>query len=255
MVIVIIQARMGSTRLPEKIMKEISGRPLLLHAINRAKLSKRIDKVVVATTTLPQDDIVVEKCKEWKTDVFRGHPEDLLDRYYNAATEFSADHVVRITGDCPFIDPELIDTVVEKYMELGDYDTLALEGTYPDGLDTRIFSFKALEKAYREAELPSERENVMPYIVKNFSEYKIPCDEDHSKIRLTVDEERDLVFARELFKRLGKTKGEEVFHYKDIMRLLKGEPELLEINSGIRRNEGYLRSLEADKEFSKEDKG
>jgi spore coat polysaccharide biosynthesis protein SpsF (cytidylyltransferase family) len=254
MVVVIIQARMGSTRLPEKIMKEISGRPLLLHVIDRAKLSKRIDKVVVATTILPQDDIVAEKCREWGVDVFRGHPEDLLDRYYAAAAEFSADHVVRITADCPFIDPELIDMVVEKYTELGKYDTLALEGTYPDGLDTRIFSFKALEKAYRQAELPSERENVMPYIVKNFKEYKIPCDEDHSRIRLTVDEEKDLVFARELFKRLGGSEGKNVFHYEDIMRLLKEEPELLGINSGIQRNEGYLKSLKADKEFSKESK-
>jgi spore coat polysaccharide biosynthesis protein SpsF len=124
-------------------------------------------------------------------------------------------------------------------------------------MDTRVISFNALERAYKEAELPSDRENVMPYIVNNpaFNTLFLPCDEDCSKIRLTVDEEKDLIFARELFKRLAGLEGENIFHYKDIMRILKEEPGLLGINSGIRRNEGYLKSLEADKRMSKESKG
>lgn len=255
MVVAIIQARMGSTRLPKKVLKDICGHPMLWHVINRVRMSRRIDKAVVATTELSEDDLLAEKCQEWEIDVFRGSAEDLLDRYYNAAVKFSADPIVRITGDCPLIDPMLIDMVVESYVQLGRYDSVALDiATFPDGLDTRIFSFKALQKTYKQAELPSDKENIISYMRNHpelFRLYSIPHKEDLSHIRLTVDEEKDLIFVRKIFKRLAGPKDEEPFYLKDIIKLLKEEPSLLEINSNIQRDQGYLKALDRDREYLK----
>ncbi len=249
-VVAIIQARMGSTRLPGKVLKEACGRPLLWHLIYRLKKAATVEDIVLATTHLDEDKILLEKAREWGVKAFAGSPDDLLDRYYQAAREFGADPVVRITADCPLIDPRIVDRVVGEFLKLKGCDTAGTDGTFPDGLDTSVLSFRAIEKAWREAKLPSEREHVGPYISKHPELFKIkgisyPADLSH--LRWTVDQEEDLTLVREIFQRLFREGG--IFYMEDILKLLEKEPRLLEINRHIVRNEGYLKSLEQDKEY------
>jgi spore coat polysaccharide biosynthesis protein SpsF len=247
-VVAIIQARMGSTRLPGKVLKEACGRPLLWHLIYRLKKAETVEDIVLATSHLDEDGILLDKAREWGIKAFAGSPDDLLDRYYRAAVKFKADPVIRITADCPLLDPAIVDRVVREFQKLNDYDHVGTDGTFPDGLDTGVYAFRALEKAWREAELPSEREHVGPYIAnhpKLFKNRAISCPTDLSRLRWTVDQEEDLTLVREIFQRLFK-EG-EMFYTEDILKLLEREPHLAEINSRIVRNEGYLKSLEADK--------
>ena len=167
-VLAIIQARMGSTRFPGKVMTDLAGRPLLDHVVKRAQQAHMLTLVRVATSDCPADDIIAQFCKEEEIPYFRGSEEDVLDRFYHAAEHFSADVIVRLTADCPLLDPEIIDRVV-KFFQSGEYDYVSntrIEPTYPDGLDTEVFRYSALERAWREACLRSEREHVTPYIWK-----------------------------------------------------------------------------------------
>ena len=248
-VVAIIQARMGSTRLGGKVLKEVCGKPLLWHLLYRLKHSKLINKIVVATTISSKDDVIVKKAVEWGYDVFRGSENDLLDRYYQAALKFKADPIVRISADCPLIDPKIVDMIIKEYLS-GIYDLAGTDDTYPDGLDTSVYSFSAIEKAWKEAKLPSEREHVGPYITKHPEIFKIksiPFMQDLSFMRWTVDEEKDYLFVKEIFERLYK-EG-EMFYTEEILALIKKEPKLMEINSNIIRNEGYLKSLKEDREY------
>ena len=247
----IIQARMGSTRLRGKIMKPLAGKPALRHLVNRLGYSKRLDEIVIATTLNQEDDIVAEFCEENNIKCFRGSEQDVLDRYYQAAKLYGADPVARITADCPVIDPFIVDEVIERYFE-GGYDVYGLGGEFPDGLDCSIFSFRALEDTWKNAKLPSDREHVGPYMTKHPEKYKNGSYEKFRGLahhRWTLDEEADLRFLEALYERLYK-EG-EIFLTKDILDLLDAEPELMEINSGIVRNEGYLKSLSEDKEYLK----
>ncbi len=249
-VVAIIQARMSSTRLPGKVLMDIEGKPMLWHVVNRLKKSQLIDKIVIATTVSKRDLLVLRFAEENGIDCFAGSEEDVLDRYYQAAREFKADPIVRITGDCPLIDPLIVDQVVEEFLKLKDYDLVGTNDTFPDGLDTVVYSFWALEKAWREAKLPSEREHVGPYITKHpelFKTKSLSYRINLSHLRWTVDEEEDLTLVREIFKRLFH-EG-EMFYTEDILSLLEQEPHLLEINSRIIRNEGYLKSLAQDNEY------
>lgn len=249
-VVAIIQARMSSTRLPGKVMLDVSGKTILGHVVDRLKYSNRLDAVTVATTTAPSDDVIVKWCAENKVPVFRGSLNDVLDRYYRAAKDFSARTVVRITSDCPLIDPELVDRVIDKFSE-GIYDHVSVGGGYPDGLDAEVFSFTALEKAHREARLSSEREHVTPYIWKNpgiFRLANITPGKDLSKLRWTVDDEKDFDLVTRIYEGLGDRK---IFHMRDILEFLEKHPELLEINSMTARNEGYAKSLREDRLIEK----
>jgi len=186
---------MGSTRLPGKILKEVKGLPLLGHEIKRVELAKKISKIVLATTTLPEDDKTEEFCKKINIACFRGSVDDVLDRYYEAATEFgSFDAVMRLTGDCPLIDPIILDQLVE-FFEQGRFDYASNVGkeTFPDGMDAEIFTVKALEEAYREARLKSEREHVTSYIRKSnhFKKGNLESSGDYSAYRFTVDNPED----------------------------------------------------------------
>jgi len=248
--VAIIQARTGSTRLPGKVLKEVCGEPLLWHLIYRLKKSNTIENIVLATTTLDEDRILLDKASQWGVPAFAGSVNDLLDRYYQSAKEFGANPIIRITADCPLIDPVIVDQVVNEFIRLGDYDLVGTDETFPDGLDTSVFSFRAIEKAWQEAKLPSEREHVGPYIIKYPELFKVKAIsyyENLSHMRWTVDEERDLIFIKEVFERLFK-RG-EMFYTEDVLRLLNKEPHLLTINSGIIRNEGYLKSLREDEEY------
>jgi spore coat polysaccharide biosynthesis protein SpsF len=255
---VILQARMGSTRLPKKVLKDIVGKPMLWHIINRIKKAKSISQIVIATTTKEKDKPIVKLALENGVNVFLGNEDDVLDRYYKAALTFKADIIVRITGDCPLIDPEVIDSAVNYYCSNSfDYVSTARSlnkqehkhslRVYPDGLDVEVFSFAALQKAWKHARLTSEREHVTPYIWKRHDAFRIgiiECDQNLSEMRWTVDNPKDLVFIRAIYEKLYNEKS--IFKMKDVLSLLKAYPELAEINKGFTRNFGYLRSLEKD---------
>jgi spore coat polysaccharide biosynthesis protein SpsF (cytidylyltransferase family) len=164
-IVAIIQARMGSSRLPGKTIADVAGRPLLLHVVERTQRARRVDKVVVATTDRSSDDPIADLCQREGIQCFRGSEDDVLDRFYRTAQAHGADVVVRITADCPLIDAAVIDKVIARF-QAGDCDYVSniLRYTYPDGLDTEVFSFAALERAWREAKKPSEREHVTPYL-------------------------------------------------------------------------------------------
>ena len=246
-VVAIVQARMSSTRLPGKVMKGIAGRPMLWHVVNRLKASALIDEIVVATTTGPEDDIIEEWCKLGGTGFSRGSLDDVLDRYYQAAKSFRARTVVRVTSDCPLIDPALVDRAIEKFAE-GGFDHVSVDSSFPDGLDAEVFSFDALKKAHAEAALASEREHVTPYIWKRpqvFSLCKIKSSIDLSSMRWTVDDERDLKLVTEVYEGIGA--GDRVFHMDEVLDFLRRKPGVLKINAATARNEGYAKSLRQDR--------
>src|SRR5690625_3903474 len=194
--VAIIQARMGSTRLPGKVLKEVLGKPLLAYQIERVKRATKIDDIVVATTNEKIDDDIVNFCELHHINVYRGSEEDVLARYYEAAVEFDADVVVRLTSDCPLIEPNVIDQVIQLYFneQPVDYVSNTFKRTYPRGLDTEVFSFEVLEKAYNEATLERDREHVTAYMYTNkdiFSFAFLENIEDYSHHRWTVDTEED----------------------------------------------------------------
>lgn len=250
MVTAIVQARMASTRLPEKVMKEILGKPMLWHLTNRLKRAELIDNIIIATTENEIDKPVLKFTEDLGISSYAGSEEDVLDRYYQAATKFGVGTIVRITSDCPLIDPEIVDKIISYYLENKETLDFVHNGlSYPDGIvETEVFPFATLEKAWKEARLASEREHVTPYIWKNpevFRIAKLENEEDLSHIRLVVDDERDFQLVTEVFKNLYR-EG-EVFHLKDILDFLHRNPELLELNRRTARNEGYLKSIVEDK--------
>ena len=246
MIGVIVQARMSSTRLPGKVMMEILGKPLLWHTINRLRQSKRIEKIIIATTDNNSEKKIVELSIDNNIDFFCGNEEDVLDRYYQAALKFNIDHIVRITADCPVIDPQVVDKVIVAYLNnLGnvDYASNTHPPTYPDGLDTEIFSFDALETASKEAKKKFQREHVTPFLWEQHDRFKqinVENDEDLSFLRWSVDEEKDFIFIENIFQELFPKK--EIFLMNDIIDLLMRKSKLIEINNGIKRNEGFVKS-------------
>ena len=246
MIAAIIQARMSSTRLPNKTLMNILGKPLLWHVLERIKKSKLIDKIVIATTFNPKDKAIVDFANNYNVEVFQGDENDVLDRFYNVARKIKTDTIVRITPDCPLICPEIIDKVISEYLKGGyDYVTNSLLYTYPDGCDVEVFSFEALEKAWKESKDPIEREHVTPYI-RNSGRFKIKNVEnenpvDPNEYKWSVDRIEDLKFVREVYKHLYK--DGRIFTYKEIMALLEKYPEIKKINCETVTNEGYYRSF------------
>lgn len=249
---VIIQARMGSSRLPGKVLMDISGKPMLWHVIDRVKKSKKIDNIIVATTTKSEEHPILELSKDMGVETFIGSEDDVLDRYYNAAKEYKADIIIRVTSDCPLVDPDIIDMFVNYYLDNeDDYDYIGVgkHSLCPNGVGCEVFSFKALEKAWLESKWLSEREHVTPYIWKNDKIFKIgrplKPKKDLSKLRWTVDEKRDLKFVRGVYQELYHE--DNFFSTKDVLELLERKPELNRINHDIIRNEGYIKSLNDDR--------
>ena len=246
MVLAIIQARMGSTRLPGKVLADICGKPMLWHVVHRVQNAQSIDHVAVATSVNPKDDLVSDFCANNNIPCFRGSETDVLDRFYMATKQFKANVVVRVTADCPLIDPLVIDKVVDTY-HTGDYDyvTNTLRYTYPDGVDVEVFSFAALERAWQEATLPLEREHVTPYL-RNSDSFRIhnvenEIDLSNRYLRWTVDEPSDLEFIRALYSKNGS--GGLALSMDAVLRLLDQEPELTKINNSIICNNGYYKSI------------
>lgn len=249
MITAIIQARVGSSRLPGKTMKDILGKPMLWHMIKRLEKSKFIQKIVIATTTKERDKVILEFAKKHQLDSYTGDEDDVLDRYYQTAKKYSVETIVRLSPDCPLIDPHVVDRVIQRYLT-GDCDYAAntLKLTYPDGLDVEVFSYMALEKAWKEARWASEREHVTPYIRKNPDKFRLANVENEvnlSHFRWTVDEAKDLEFVGQVYGQLYKE--DEIFYMEDVLNLLGKHPELMQINQGIATNEGYAKSLREDR--------
>lgn len=246
--IVIIQARVDSKRLPGKVLSNIEGKPMLWHIIDRIKKMK-CGRVIVATTTRKIDDDIARIARKSGIKCFRGKSSDVLDRFFKAALKFKANVIVRITADCPLIDPRESEKVVSKFLN-GSYDYVSNDSkTYPNGLDTECFSFDSLKKAWKEAKLKSEREHVTQYIWKNPDKFKIGIVHNTRKttpshLKWSVDYKDDLDFVRQIYSRLYNNR--RIFMMKDVINLLKKEPKLTKINAKHKRNEGYSISLKND---------
>lgn len=248
--VAVLQARVGSTRLPGKVLADLAGRPLLARVIERAQAIRGVDTVLVATTVAEGDRPVMELARAAGAATFAGSEDDVLDRYYRAARQFQADVVMRLTADCPLLDPAMSVCVLERFLQgKVDYVCNTQPPTLPDGLDTEVFSFAALEQAWREARLASEREHVTPYIWKHPVKFRlanVANPVDLSGLRWTVDEPQDLEFVRAVYGRLYR-EDESPFGMGDVLALLEQEPSLCDINTGPARNEGYVQSVHRDR--------
>jgi glutamate-1-semialdehyde 2,1-aminomutase/spore coat polysaccharide biosynthesis protein SpsF len=236
---------MNSSRLPGKVLLDVAGKPMLQRVVERVRAARTIDDVVVATTTAPADDAVETFCRRHDIAVFRGHEHDVLDRYHAAARAHAADLIVRVTGDCPLIDPGVIDRVVRAFIPgVDDYAANVLRYTYPDGLDTEVFSIAALERTWREAVKPSEREHVTPYLrvtgLFRTRNVENRVDLSHRNYRWTVDDPADLVFVREVYRRLADRPD---FDFEEVLMLLEKSPEVRGLEGQAIRNEGYYKTL------------
>ena len=246
--VALVQARMGATRLPGKVMMDLAGKPVLQHVVERVQASKLIDEVIVVTSFHVRDIPIVEWCSAWKIRVFCGSELDVLDRFYQAAKLLSYNTIVRITADCPLMDPDVIDLVVTEFSQGNvDYVNNSANETWPDGLDVEVFQFSALEYAWEHARLPSEREHVTSYLYNNPTKFSIKII-DHTPsltgMRWTLDQKEDYEFISRVYFELAQHKG--IFGMKHVLSLLQQKPELQGINNTIVRNEGYLKSLLAE---------
>ncbi len=263
--VAIIQARRTSTRLPDKVLLDIGGKPMLTRVVERTRRALLLDEVVVATSIDPVDTAIEILCRERGFPCFRGSLHDVLDRYYQAARLYQAQVVVRLTGDCPMIDPGLIDDLVGQY--LGGVEAVEGEAelpflydfaanrlpppwhrTYPIGLDVEVCSFQALERAWKEGSLPRHREHVMPYLYEEEGRFRVLVlnhKPDYGNMRWTVDTPADLEFARQIYARLG---SKDDFTWLDVLSLVQSEPQLAEINAQTHQKD--YRDIEHDRRDS-----
>lgn len=248
-IVAVIQARVGSTRLPAKVLLDLEGKTVLEHVIERVKKSRFAEEVVVATTILKEDLKIVNLCSSAGIRVFCGSADDVLDRYFQVARLLQAQNVIRITADCPLLDPNVIDKVVRLHLsKKADYTSNTLKETFPDGQDVEVFTYLALQKAWQRARLSSEREHVTAYIKNHpnlFRLVKLDCSEDFSQKRWTLDEKQDYEFIKLIYANLYRKN--RVFGMSEVIEFLKRHPEYEAINCKIRRNEGYIRSLKKNK--------
>ena len=243
----IIQARVGSTRLPGKVLLKVMDKTILEHVIERVKKAKNIDDIIIATTIKKEDLKIVKLASRLGISIYCGSEEDVLDRYYQAARLFNVKCIARITADCPLIDPKVVDNVISVYIKnfpKYDYVSNTINPTYPDGQDTEVFSFEALKQAWGNAKKSFEREHVTPYISRSgkFNVFNVQNEKDYSYLRWVLDEERDLVFIREVYDRLFK--GDDMFYMEDVLRLYEEDPSIAEINKDLVRNEKLQKQIE-----------
>lgn len=240
-IVATIEARMTSTRLPGKVLFEIGGKPALEFMIDRIKQSRLVDDIVVATTVNNSDQPIIGLCNKIACKYFRGSEEDVLLRVLDAAKSVNADIIVELTGDCPFIDPEIIDKVIELYFS-GDYDYASnvVERSFPDGFDTQVFSVQSLEKVSRLTDDPIDRVHVSCYFYNHPQKFKLAnliADQDSTwpDLRLTIDEPADYQLLKLIDEKLQDSKG--MFSANEVISLLKQEPDLIEINKHVRAKE------------------
>lgn len=236
---VIVQTRVGSTRLPGKVMLDLCGKPVIDHVIDRLKQSRLLDEIIIATTTHERDAIIVEQAKKNGVKRFCGSEDDVLSRYYYAAKENNLDVVVRVTSDCPLIDPAILDDVVDFYMR-NNYKLVTNAGTdlnqrtFPRGLDVEVFSFSALEYAFNNAQESYQREHVTPYLYEIYSDsvYYYKNDIDYSNFRWTLDTVEDYALISAIYERLYK-EYDSKFGFYEVLELMKSNPELVKINAHV----------------------
>ena len=242
---------MSSSRLPGKVLMPLVGMPMLFRQIERIRQSKLIDKLIVATTIDESDDIVASLCKENGVLFYRGSVENVLERYYTIAKLYEPDNIIRLTGDCPLMDPDIIDRVVQCHLtNKNDFTSNVITPTYPDGLDIEVFTMETLEKMYHDAKRPSLKEHVTLYVHENPTKFKmqnVEHIENLSQLRWTVDEIEDYEFVYRVYQ--GLYQLNPFFTFYDILNFLNENPEIQKINGAFLRNEGLKKSLE--KEFGK----
>jgi len=251
MIVAIIQARMGSSRFPNKVMKEVLNKPLIAYLLDRVSQAKKVDKIILATTTKRGDDGLAKYVDSIGYDVFRGSEDDVLSRYYEAFKSIkSGDNknaIVRITGDCPLIEPGLIDKVIEKYIN-ESMDYVALTPDFAEGLDVEIFSESLLNKSFNEAKLPSEREHVALFFHNNSEMFKmsrVKNSSDDSSYRITIDEPEDFIVIKLIIEYFDKNNLK--LNFENIKHYLDENQEIFNLNANIARNEGLQKSLEKEK--------
>jgi len=245
-IVAFVQARLGSSRLPEKSLREIEGKPMIWHIIERLKHSKHINKIVVATTVNPLDDKIAAFCEQNGVGYHRGSEMDLVSRFYETAKKFNADVIVRIWGDCVFIDPQIVDKVIELLLNNKlDYASNVRPPSFPRGMDCEVFTFQTLERDFKETSDPFYREYMTDYIFRNPDKFKLgnlANDTDLSSRCLYVDYADDLALAQEIYKEM-HAQGKKVFYLKDILDLLEQNPKLKQMNAGLQRYSDYLAEL------------
>lgn len=224
---------MGSERLPGKVLKDLNGSTVLERCLNRARRSQYIAQLVIATTLLPEDDAIESLAHRHQLSCYRGSPNDLLDRYFKAASLYNAEAVVRLTADNPLIDPEIIDKVILRFLD-GDVDYVCNRQprTYPLGLDVEVFSMRALETAWSGDTRPDWREHVTPYIIFHdqlFRRAVVHCEENHSHLRWTVDTAEDLQLCRELYGAF----TDDCFGWREALAVIQSSPGLSELNRHV----------------------
>ena len=254
MTLVVIQARMGSSRLPGKVLREVCGRPLLALQVERMRRSRRADRILVATPDTPADQPLAALSRDLGLACFQGSENDVLDRFYQACRSVGlsdADAVVRVTADCPLLDPDLMDEIIGIHLA-GEYDyvTNTLPPSYPDGLDVEVLGFAALVRAWREAELPSDREHLTRFIRRrpeSFRHRNLPHDPDLSALRWTVDQEEDLRFVTQVFEHFREVGT--AFSWQEVLAFVERHPDIAGLNRDIVRNAGVQSALVRDQQF------
>ncbi|MEW6664745.1 MAG: glycosyltransferase family protein [Thermodesulfobacteriota bacterium] len=241
--VAVVQARMSSTRLPGKVMLEVLGKPMILLMLERVARCKRLDDLWLATSEEAADDPLAEAVQKAGYRVFRGSLNDVLSRFWHIARREKADGVVRLTGDCPLHDPSVIDAVVEHFLRNQpghDYVSNCLPPTYPDGLDTEVFTLEALDEAFRRAESSFDREHVTPYISRRAASAGRTSNfhglSDFSHLRWTLDQSEDYELIRRVYQDLYPDKAD--FGWLDVLAWQTRDPERLQINAKYKRNEG-----------------
>jgi spore coat polysaccharide biosynthesis protein SpsF len=249
MMLAIVQARTTSSRLPGKVLLPILGQPMIVRQLERIRRARRVDRVLVATSVDPSDDLLADVVQAAGVAVFRGALDDVLDRFHAAAASVGPEHVVRLTGDCPLVDPALVDHIVAEHLAHGaDYTSNSLQRSWPDGLDVEVMRMAALAEARRIAELPSEREHVTPRLHRDpFRRHAVVHGEDLAALRWVVDHAADLATVRAVFARLHPV--DPAFGFADVLALQRAEPGLFAPSQHFDPDEGWRRSLAADEAF------
>ncbi len=246
-----LQARVSSSRLPGKVLKPILGKPMLLHQLERLQRAREIDRLVVVTSREDSDTPLVELLEDRGIDYYRGSLDDVLDRYFQAARYYGAEHIVRLTGDCPLVDPDVVNQDIRVHKkEHNDYTSNTLLPTFPDGLDVEVLRYETLQRVWENASLASEREHVSSFVINNPEKFllgSVTKENDLSQLRWTVDEKVDFDLVTAIYEELYLVNRQ--FTTSDVLMLLKRRPELLKLNNNIDRNEGLQKSLLNERNF------
>ena len=251
MIIGIIQARTNSSRLPKKVLKLINRKSVLEYMLERVLQSKKLEKIIVATTQKEEDDEIVNICKKCGIDYYRGSEDDVLERFKMASDEKNSKIIVRLNSDCPLIDGSLIDCTIKEFLK-NEYDYVSTifpkKGTYPEGMSVEVFSKKLLDIAYTESKKPSEREHVTPFIWRNISRFRlkrIEYERDLSKYRFCLDYQEDFELIKKVIEGLYIQKPN--FKLEDLIEWIDDKPDVFRLNSNIQDDAGWIKSLEQDK--------